>query len=93
MAEQLSWTLKVQVAGGPTLASEGTLDLEAYGKIEVEVAPDGGTSTVAVQPGDTDAVELLMITSDRYDAALSYTVLDDEEAHEAEPTGHNLNCT
>lgn len=66
----LSYTLTVQIANGPRLASAGSLNVTAYDKIEVTVpgAAGGadGTVTVAVQPSNSDRIELLMITASRY---------------------------
>jgi hypothetical protein len=78
MPEMISWTLNVQVVGGPKLSASRTIEVEAYDMIKV-VVPGGdnttpGTATVDVQPGGTDQVKFLMISSSVYDAKLTYKV-------------------
>jgi len=78
MPEKINWAVTVQVAGGPKLSESRTLEVEAYDLMEVEV-PDGddttpGQVTVNVQPGGTDQVKFLMISSDLYHDKLTYTV-------------------
>jgi hypothetical protein len=78
MPEKISWSLNVQVPGGPKLASSQNLDVDAYDKI-VAVIPHGGTDhTVDVQPGDATHVKFLLISSDRY-TDLSYKPKDGTE--------------
>ena len=78
MPEKINWTVTVQVVGGPKLSEARTLEVEAYDLLEVEV-PDGddttpGRVTVNVQPGGAGQVKFLMISSDLYHDALTYTV-------------------
>ena len=78
MSESIVWSLNVQVVAGPQLSASGTIDVEAYGMIEVEV-PGGdavtpGILTVDVQPSGANQVKFLMISSSVYDANLTYEV-------------------
>jgi hypothetical protein len=61
------------VAGGPTLAANGTLDVEAYLKLTVTV-PAGGSLDVEVLPGGGGSVQLLVINPARPSEDLTYTV-------------------
>lgn len=80
MPEKISWTINVQVIGGPKLSASQTRKVEAYDMIQVEVpGADGnkpGTKTIDVQPGGQDKVEFLIIKSNIYDdkAKLTYSV-------------------
>lgn len=78
MPEKIVWTLNVQVVGGPKVSESQTIEVEAYDIIKVLV-PGGdnatpGTATVEVQPGGSGQVKFLMITSNVYDANLTYKV-------------------
>ena len=42
MPEKISWTLNVQVVGGPKVSAADIMEVEAYDKIEA-VAPAGGS--------------------------------------------------
>lgn len=70
MPEQISWTLNVQVIGGPKVSASDTLSVEAYDKIEA-VVPAGSSATVNVQPAD--GAEFLLVTASRYEN-LTYEV-------------------
>ena len=88
MPEKINWTVTVQVGGGPKLSESRTLEVEAYDLLEVEV-PDGDDTTpgrllVNVQPGGAGQVKFLMISSDLYHDALTYTV-------DGDPTEVHLN--
>jgi hypothetical protein len=80
--EQISWTLNVQVTGGPKISTSRTETFDAYDKITVDVpAGDGttpGAATVEVQPGGTGQVQFLLIKSSVYavpgEAELTYKV-------------------
>jgi hypothetical protein len=65
MPEKITWSLNVQIQGGPKLASSQALEVDAYDVIEVVVT--GHTEQeVNVQPGVADHVSFLSIGSDRY---------------------------
>ena len=71
MTETVNWSINVNIAQGPDITVASKLDLDAYDKIAVVIA-NGETKEVEVQPGDTDEVKLLLITSDVYGDALTY---------------------
>jgi len=78
MSEKINWTLNVQVVGGPKISASKTMTVDAYDKIEV-IIPGGddatpGAATVEVQPGGSDQVQFMLITSSVYDAKLTYSV-------------------
>jgi hypothetical protein len=78
MPEKITWTLNVQVVGGPRLSASQTIEVEAYDMIEVKVPgmqnATPRTAMVEVQPGGSNQVKFLMITSSIYDANLTYKV-------------------
>ncbi len=81
MPEKITWSLSVQVAGGPRIMDSKTVEVDAYDKIEV-VIPDGSDAReIQIQPGDAGQVQFLLISSDQCGADLSYSV----NAAEANP--------
>ncbi len=73
MSEKISWSFKAQVTAGPSITLAGTIEPEAYDKIEVPVTA-GGSATARVQPNDSGVQFLLLYTSDgKYDT-LTYEV-------------------
>jgi hypothetical protein len=78
MPEKIVYTLNVQVTGGPKLlASNITLEVDAYDKILVNIEKSSADKTVDLQPSSTAGqVQFLMITATDY-KLLSYKVNDD----------------
>lgn len=74
MSETISVTLTVQVAGGPRVNIAQGIEVDAYTKIDVEIANDSADVAVNVQPGGAGDVKLLLISSDLYGAGLTYSV-------------------
>jgi hypothetical protein len=80
MSRRISWTLNLQVAGGPPSAVAQAIEVEAIDLIEVVVPGDDGAGgpgvqNVEVQPtAAANRVQLLMIRSSRYSDQLTYTV-------------------
>lgn len=70
MAEVISWTVDVKVAGGPSMSASPSIAVDGYDVIEV-VVDAGDSPDVGVVPGPS-TVELLMLTASRYDPLLSY---------------------
>jgi hypothetical protein len=68
--KKISWSLKVQVTGGPSVAASDTIEVDAYDVLEATVAA-GDSETINVQPGD-DA-QFLLITATSY-KDMTYTV-------------------
>lgn len=62
MSKKISWSFKVQVAGGPSLAASDTIEVDAYDVLEAVVAA-GGSETLNVQPGDDAQFLFIMSTS------------------------------
>ncbi len=61
--KEISWSLKVQVTGGPSVAASDTIEVDGYDVLEATVLA-GGSETINVQPGD-DA-QFLLITATSY---------------------------
>ncbi len=76
----LSWTVSVQVSGGPTIsASRQSKPLEAYDRIDVVVDPGTTTGTpkeVEIQPGTASRVTLILIKSSLYAPELTFKASD-----------------
>ncbi len=72
--EKVTYAVTVKVAGGPTLPIAGTLEVDAYEKLDLAVAAHaGGTdgkATVTVAPGELADVLALIITSSSNDGTL-----------------------
>jgi hypothetical protein len=67
MAENINWTLNVQVVGRPKMAASKTVDVDAYDKIQVTVDAGDLDKVVAVQPGAKKGrVTFLLINSDQF---------------------------
>ena len=73
MPESISVTINVNVADGPKVNIAKSIEVEAYTKIEVEVPNDAVDVTVQVQPGGVGDVTFLLISSDIYGSALTYS--------------------
>jgi hypothetical protein len=73
MSEKISWTLNVQVEGGPSVSASQSITVDAYDKIQVTVGTQD-TKAVEVQPGDADRVRFLLISSDQFGDDLTYKV-------------------
>lgn len=76
----ISYAANIAVSNGPTLALQGTCNVEAYDVIAIEVPSGAEDLAVALQPGAAGAVQLIAITADSYSAELSYKVNDAGEA-------------
>lgn len=70
MAESISWSLEVDVAGGPSISASPKKVVEGYDltAVEAEAAAGGtaGTATGGVIPASSTA-DMLVITATRYD--------------------------
>jgi len=71
MAEKINWNFVIQALNGPTVSGAGTLEMDAYDKIEVTITV-GATQQVNLVPSGT--VSLLIINPVVPDAGLSYDV-------------------
>jgi hypothetical protein len=71
---KISWSLNLQVQGGPKIAASDNVDVEAYDTIEAVIPDDGTEVEVGVQPGGASQVLLLLISSSKYGKDLTYTV-------------------
>lgn len=74
---KLSWSITLQVAGGPTINSgQDGLDIEAVDRIDVTIDAGAADKVVQIQPAAAGAVHLLVVTSDVYGPKLSFKVSD-----------------
>ncbi len=74
MPEKINWSVDMQIVGGPKIAVSQTVSVDAYDKIEVVVADGIDEEDIQVQPGGAGQVQFLLIKSNKYDAALTYSV-------------------
>ena len=72
MTKSINWAFTAQVSDGPTQQLSGSIDIEGYEEIEVDVTA-GASTKVNVQPADGGL--FLLISSSNYDT-LTYEVLD-----------------
>jgi hypothetical protein len=74
--ERISFSVTIQVAGGPSLPIAGTLEVEAYEKFDIAVPPSvagtNGSAKISVAPVDISKVQLLVIISDINDGTIKF---------------------
>jgi hypothetical protein len=76
MSKKLNWAVNIQVAGGPTISTSDTMEVEAYDVIQTTIADQANNQEVQVQPGPLASVRFVLITADSYSDELTYTVND-----------------
>lgn len=74
MSVQVGWLVNVQVGGGPRLPAAGTLDVDAYDMVKVEVASGADAMEVSLQPSTGDEVKLLMLHASSFSEDLTYSI-------------------
>ena len=74
MPEKMTWTVTIQVAGGPTLADSQTLTVDAYDLVEMVIPDNAAGKAIQVQPGEASQVRLLLIKASAYGDKLTYSV-------------------
>ena len=74
MAEKITWTLTVQVSGGPKISKTEPLQVDAYDKIDMVITDGANDKEVQLQPGSASQVDFLLVSSDQYGADLTYKV-------------------
>lgn len=70
MSETINWSFKVQIPGGPSQIYTGTLEADAYDKLE-SVISAGASATLAVQP--SAGAKFILVTASKYEN-LTYKV-------------------
>lgn len=74
--EKISYSVTVQITGGPSVAIAGVIEVDAYEKIDMtvpaKVAAVNGKADVTVSPGDLDQTKLVIITASSKDGTLSF---------------------
>jgi hypothetical protein len=72
MPAKINWTFTAQVAGGPRVTQAAAVDVEAYDKTEVVIGA-GATDVEVEVPSGTTGVLFVLVSSDVYDPAITYT--------------------
>jgi hypothetical protein len=74
--EKISYSVTVQITGGPSVPIAGVLEVDAYEKIDMTVPAKAGAvdgkADVTVSPGDLDQTKLMIITASSKDGSLSF---------------------
>lgn len=70
---KVTYTVGVQVSGGPQLNIPRTVEVEAFDKIEI-VVPPGTDKTVDLQPSAAAKIALLVIKSEPQDEKVTFIV-------------------
>lgn len=73
MAEVINITVSAKIKSGPIISFSESLNVDAYDKLDVTVAP-GAPSTIQLLPPGTTSVHFLLIQSSQYSDQISYTV-------------------
>lgn len=73
MAEVINITVSAKIKSGPTISFSESLNVDAYDKLDVTVAP-GAPSTIQLLPPGTTSVHFLLIKSSQYSDQISYMV-------------------
>ena len=73
MAEKLNWTFAARVLGGPTIATAGEIELDAYTKIDVTI-PQGSSQDVEIFPGSGGSAQVVVISPAVPSVDLTYKV-------------------
>jgi hypothetical protein len=74
MSEKITYSLSVQVAGGPKISDSDTLEVEAYDKTQVTLADGDSDIEVDIQPGGAGLAQFVSVTATDYDNTLTYKV-------------------
>lgn len=73
----LSWTVSVQVSGGPSISvSRESQPVEAYDYVQLAVEPGAADRTVEIQPGAADRLTMLLVQSSYYGTDLKVSASD-----------------
>jgi hypothetical protein len=71
---QISLTTDIAIPNGPKLGFARKLDVEAFDKIDLDVAAGANNKEVQLQPGPAGQVQFLLVVADWYGPELSYKV-------------------
>ncbi|HEX6938792.1 MAG TPA: hypothetical protein VF158_05230 [Longimicrobiales bacterium] len=77
MPQKVSWTVSVQVLGGPKITASDTMTVDAYDRLDVVVEAGAENKEVEVQPGAAGQVQFVSISSSAYGPELTYRVNSD----------------
>jgi hypothetical protein len=76
MAENVNWTVSVQVPNGPRIAQSGAIPVDAYDKVDITIDDGAADAEVQIQPGGPGQVQVLVISTTQPSVDLSYKVND-----------------
>lgn len=74
MAIDITTNLVATVQGGPSIARNLKLEVDAYDLIDVDIADGASDEEIELQPGAAGQVQFLLVVADSYDPALTYKV-------------------
>jgi hypothetical protein len=80
---KVTYTIGVQVTGGPQITVPRTREVEAIDKLDIVLPPKTDDLTVDLQPGAATKIALLLIKSDLYGKEITFTLKGGAE--ESEP--------
>ena len=72
MAEKVTWSFSIQVAGGPNVGGTSTLIAEAYDKVQVDLEDNTTDKVVNLAPDGAGTTKLIAIIPKKPDAKLTY---------------------
>jgi hypothetical protein len=73
MSEKITYSVKAEVADGPTVTVKNSIDVDAYDKIEATIPTGGAATKVKVKVKPADDASFLLITASSYEN-ISYKV-------------------
>lgn len=73
MAESVTWMYSARALRGPSLGSSGTLEVDAYQKINLSLPAGGPAQQVLVGPGTWADVSALVISASALDGGVEVT--------------------
>ncbi len=74
MSETINWSVNVQVPAGPRLAKSGTVEIDAYDKLDIAVADGETDKEIELQPGGLGQVQVLLLLTNDASEDLTYKV-------------------
>ncbi|HYC90884.1 MAG TPA: hypothetical protein VEO54_16825 [Thermoanaerobaculia bacterium] len=68
----IKYSVNVQISGGPTLAYNDELQVDAYDRLDVVIPKENAGTSVEVHPGQAGDVKLLAIRSSTADEKVAF---------------------
>jgi len=70
----ISWSMVIQVPGGPKLSLSKTFGVDAYDEVGADIPSDMDAHTLEVQPSSSGQVKFMAISSTHYSDSITYSV-------------------